>query len=622
MKTILQPIACSRTTASRGHGGSAAIFFVFAFSCLFAPSALGEWRNSLQPQGTKAAPLTVVRDGKPLYHLVLPEQPTGPERKAAEDLGHWLKEITGAELPVAGSAVGGPAIRIGTDRTAADDQYRIAVEGEHLVLTGGAGRGVVNAVYAMLEEDLGCRWYAKDGVRLPKSSTLAITVVPRSYAPRLRLRDPFYFASFDTVWSLRNRTSAPRSAVPEEHGGHLDYAGLDVHTHAVLLPADKHFKEHPQYFAQDAAGNRYAAQVCPTNPDVARIITENILKILRDKPRTEIISVSKNDNAGDQICHCTTCAPLRTSEGGTDMANQLVLVNRVAETVEKEFPAVLIDTLAYLETINVPKTIRPRENVVIRLCNDAVGAWSTPFKPARSCPVAKVAQAWSTAHDRLSIWDYNVNFSHYLAPMPNLPVIADNIRFWVEHNAIGLLTQGGYQSTSERDQLRSWVIAKLMWDPARDVAALVNDFVFGYFDAAAPPIAAYEALLQRTAEKHAAAIAAPAGGIRYPMDVPFLDKEFLDEATLLFGNAAKLAQGDAQLLHKVEREELPILYVKLARGPQLVGSEFSAVLDRFERIARRAGVNYLAEGPADFDAKIAAWRAQAKEVGKARPAAG
>src|ERR671912_282448 len=67
-------------------------------------------------------------------------------------------------------------------------------------------------------------------------------------APKLRLRDPFYFASFDPTWSLRNRTSAPDARVPEEHGGHMDYGGLFVHTHATLLPAGKYANDHPEYF--------------------------------------------------------------------------------------------------------------------------------------------------------------------------------------------------------------------------------------------------------------------------------------------------------------------------------------------------------------------------------------
>src|SRR3989442_944451 len=83
---------------------------------------------------------------------------------------------------------------------------------------------------------------------------------------------------------------------------------------------------------QDAAGKRYSAQVCPTDPDVARIVTENVLAIIAKNPHTEIVSVSKNDSGGDQICHCPRCDKLRAAEG-TEMANQLVLVNHVAEEV-------------------------------------------------------------------------------------------------------------------------------------------------------------------------------------------------------------------------------------------------------------------------------------------------
>ena len=89
------------------------------------------------------------------------------------------------------------------------------------------------------------------------------------------------------------------------------------------------------------------------------------------------------------------------------MVNQLVLVNQVAEAIEAEHPDVAIDTLAYLETIQVPKTFRPRKNAVIRLCNDSVGARSRPFTPAERCDVAKLASAWGAAHNRIYIWDYN-----------------------------------------------------------------------------------------------------------------------------------------------------------------------------------------------------------------------
>ena len=559
--------------------------------------------HALKPKGEPAAAMTIVQDAVAAYTIAFPEQATTREKKAAEDLQQWVKEMTGATLVLGNS---GSEIRIATDNSLAAEAYRIAVDGDDLVLTGGPGRGVVNAVYALLEEDLGCRFYTNDSIVLPKNKTLTITPVPRTFTPKLILRDPFYKASFDPVWSLRNRTQSPDAAVPEDHGGHVDYGGLFVHTHAALLPPDKYAHDHPDYFFKNAAGQHSAAQLCPTRPETIRIVTENVLKALKDKPHTEIVSVSKNDNAGDQICHCDRCLKLRADEGGTDMANQLFLVNQVAEAVEKEHPNVLVDTLAYLETIKPPRTIRPRKNVVVRICNDTVGAWARPFTPARQLPVAQIMKDWAAVHDRFSIWDYNVNFSHFLAPMPNMDVIADNIRFWVENNAVGVMTQGGYQSTSERDELRSWVIAKLMWDPTRDVDALVDDFVTGHYGAAAPMLKEYETLLATSRKEHESVAQNPPGGIRYPMDIAFLSKDFLAKATDIFDRAKQAAGKDETLLHRVERAELPILYVKLAQGPVT-----RDLVDRFETIARREKVDWLFEWSTRLDAQLASWKQSA-----------
>ncbi len=263
-------------------------------------------------------------------------------------------------------------------------------------------------------------------------------------------------------------------------------------------------------------------------------------QVLKANPHTEILSVSKNDS--QVSCLCERCKKLRDAEG-SDMANQLFLVNQVAEAIEAEYPEVIIDTLAYLETIQVPKTVRPRKNVAIRLCNDAVGAWSRPFTPAEQCDTAKLVSAWGAVHNRIYIWDYNVNFSHYLAPMPNLDVMVANIRFWIKNHAEGVMLQGGYQGPAEQDQFKSWVTAKLLWNPAWDEKALARDFIQGHYGKAAPAIEEYQALLERMRVDHASAMASPPGGIRYPMDAPFFTKEFVVQATDIFARAKQLAAG-------------------------------------------------------------------------------
>ena len=97
------------------------------------------------------------------------------------------------------------------------------------------------------------------------------------------------------------------------------------------------------------------------------------------------------------------------------------------------------------------------------------------------------------------------------------------------------MTQGGYQSAAERDELKSWVIAKLMWDPTRDENALVRDFTYGHYGKSADAMMEYEALLADSAK----GLENFSGGIRYPMDMPFLSREFLDRANGDFWPARK-----------------------------------------------------------------------------------
>ncbi|MGI8905278.1 MAG: DUF4838 domain-containing protein [Candidatus Sumerlaeaceae bacterium] len=571
--------------------------------------AQAEWRNALVSLAEPSDPVTLVSRAKPAGHIQLPPRPTPQERKAAADLQHWIAQITSATLPIKKSARGA-VVSIRTDDACNDEEYRIQVDGRRILLYGGRTRGVVNAVYALLEEDMGCRFYTNESIRLPTTSTLVARPVPRRYGPRLKLRDPFYYCAFDPVWSLRNRTNAPDAKVPEAHGGHVDYDNMFVHTMDKLVSATVYFKKHPEYFALQPDGSRNPIALCATEPKVAKIAIKAVRDILRRNPNTEIISVSKNDTT--VVCHCERCKKLRDAEG-SDIANQLVLVNKIADAIAADYPRVTIDTLAYLETIQVPKTVRPRKNVAIRLCNDAVGAWTYPFRPAEQCDIAKLASAWAAVHHRIYIWDYNVNFSHYLAPMPNLDIMAANIRFWIRNNAEGVMLQGGYQGAAEQDHMKCWVTAKLMWDASWDEKELVHDFIWGHYASAAPAMQEYDDLLQQMRVEHKPTMDKPAQGIRYPMDAPFITRDFITSASALFSRARELAGGDTALLQRIERAELPILYVQCERGAEFTGPEYAAVVDRFALVARREKVNTTREGPTDLDAKIAGYHAKVRK---------
>lgn len=593
---------------------SALYLFIGATSAL-AVSPHRLWRNALKPKGIPGAEITLAKDGRALYGILIPKDASTQEEKAAADLARWLNEMSGAKFTVRqesdNKAPESKVISIGGTRLLArsglkiskaklnGEGYAIADSNGDLFLLGGDTRGPINAVYALLEEDLGCRWYSRFSKTIPRSSTLKLRPVKRSYVPALEIRDPYYWEAFESTWSLRNRTNSSNAPVPAKWGGSKNYA-LFVHTFNTLVPPEKYFNDHPEYFSEHG-GKRDPGQLCVTNPDVVGITAESVKRILRAKPNAQIVSVSQNDSA--PCCACAKCTAAAETEGS--LAGPLLMfVNAVADEVAKEFPKVRISTLAYLDTSMPPRTVKPHENVAIQLCTDS-HAWPEPFLTIQETPQFQARmKAWAGMGARIHIWDYTCNFSHYAGPMPNWQVVTDSIRFFVKHNAKGIMLQGNYQTPGTSDgYMRCWVWSKLLWDPRLDTQELMKDFVFGYYGEAAAAIWDYEELLWNTWDKeHQGKLKSPPGGIRYNMSL--FDHDFMATAKGFFKRAEDLA-GEQETLQRVEEAELQILYAEIAQAAQsgktADAQGFKAVLDKFERIARREKMTHIQEGAPDFE---------------------
>ena len=289
-------------------------------------------------------------------------------------------------------------------------------------------------------------------------------------------------------------------------------------------------------------------------------------------------------------------------------------MNAVAEEVEKDFPKVTVSTLAYLDTAAPPKTVRPRKNVAIQLCTD-ISAWPEPFLTIEETEAFQARmKAWAAMGAQIHVWDYTDNYSHYPGPMPNWQVVTDSIRFFVNHNAKGVMLQGNYQTPGTADGfMRCWVWAKQLWDPSRDTRSLMKDFVYGYYGKAAPQIWEYQELLWNLWEKeHQGKLKTPQGGIRYPMSL--FDDEFMRAAKDCFQRAAR-AGGDAETVRRVEEAELQILYADISRaaesGKPANPAAFREALDKFEKIGRRIRMTHTREGNPDFEEWMTKMRALA-----------
>ena len=170
------------------------------------------------------------------------------------------------------------------------------------------------------------------------------------------------------------------------------------------------------------------------------------------------------------------------------------------------------------------------------------------------------------------------------------------------------MLQGGYRAAAERDQLKCWVTAKLLWNPAWDERALARDFIQGHYGKAAPALQEYEDLLAQLRTEHAQVMDCPAGRHSLPDGRAFLHQNIPHPGRRNLCRARSSPGATTALLRRVERAELPILYVKCVRGPEFVGDSYAQAVADFERIARRENVQFLQEGGPDFEGKLSGYK--------------
>lgn len=564
-----------------------------------------------------AASRVLVENNKSDYVIRLCAEPTPAERHAAEELKRYLKEISGVELPIReAGALPARAILVGrdseADRAAAGvdwaklggEGFIVRTCGPHLVLAGGRPRGTLYAVYSFLDQELGCRWLAPDCSRIPKRARLAVRDLNRTVVPQLEYRETFSWSGYDGDWAARNFSNGHSVRLTDAHGGKVVYQGF-VHTFYPLLPPEKHFAQHPEWYSE-RNGKRFHehGQLCLTNPEVVREVTAAVRAWLRKHPQATIVSVSQNDWHG--WCECAKCKAVDDEEG-SHSGTLLRFVNQIAENIEKEFPNVAVDTLAYQYTRKPPRLVRPRPNVIVRLCSIEC-CFSHPLE---KCPQNKAfvddIVGWSKVCQRLYIWDYVTNFAHYLLPHPNFDVLQANIRFFIAHGVRGIFEQGEYQSPGgEMLELRSYIIARLLWNPGYGAKRALDEFVDGYYGPAAPPIRKYIRLLHDKVRRdniHIRCYVQP--------NAPCFTPEIIGQAEKLFVEAERLAAKQPEILKRVRIAHMPVQYVMLIRGRAWTRDALRAgkktgpfgaawsekeTADKFLATAAVAGVTRISEG--------------------------
>ncbi|MBA2479488.1 MAG: DUF4838 domain-containing protein [Planctomycetes bacterium] len=525
------------------------------------------------------APLVVISNGVSEYTVSLAADASPSERRAADEIASYLGRIGGCVLSVTSpERAQRPVIAVGPGAAAAvdkaidlgglgDEGILLRTHGRDLILTGGPGakRGTLYAVETFLQDVAGVRWWSPTATDVPTSPSLVVPILDRRYVPRFEYRDPFWKLAFDADWAAHNRVNGPYRTFTPAHGGGVSYAGdaAFVHSFYALVPPAEHVVAHPEWFSL-IKGKRTAkaAQLCLSNPAVLEVAIERSRAWLREHPDASILSISQNDMpdaARSGRCTCEPCLAIEAEEG-SQMGPVLRFVNAVAMRLEKEFPRVAFDTLAYQYTRTPTTKTVPRPNVIIRLCS-IENSFSHPLDSETNADFRNDLRGWHRICDRLYVWGYTTSYSHYLLPFPDLRVLGPNIALYADNGVRGVLEQGNHASAgADFAELRGWVLAQLLWDPTRDGDRLVDEFVTGYYREAAPFIRSYIDLVHDRCEASGARAQIDLGP-----DAPFFTADLVVRSEALLAQARSAVAAQPELLRRVELVGVPIRYVALTR---------------------------------------------------------
>jgi len=527
------------------------------------------------------------KDGTTDYVIVVASDAISSERIAASELQSILKEVTGAHFPVKPAEKVSPAAKkiiVGPNdlfkqkfpnvrlEELMQDGIVIKTLNNDLYLAGGRPRGSLYAVYTFLEEYVGCRWWTSKESHIPKESSLTISDIDKVYVPPFQFREAFYGDIInDGVFAARLKNN-----------GHYTIIGL-VHTFDKFLPAAEYFEDHPEWYSLvngERRGGQRDGQLCLTNPEVKTIFTQRVLEKIKENPGAGIISVSQNDNKNSR-CQCEKCLELERLEGSPS-GPIIHFVNYVAEEVEKQYPDFLVETLAYHYSQKPPLHVRPRDNVLIRLCSINC-SFAQPLTSDQNYEFCKDIKGWSNVAKQLFVWDYTTNFSNFIFPHPNLKVLAPNIRLFEKFNTMGLFEQGDAKCTiGDFVELKAWLISHLMWDPSIDEEVLINEFLQGYYGDAAESIGEYLELIHACVERENTFLKT-----FMPTTDPWFKLEDMNEATKIFNEAIQRVAGNDILEARVRKAKLSFDLLWIINGNYFT----------LKSVAEQKGKEFL--GPAD-----------------------
>ena len=432
--------------------------------------------------------------------------------KHAQVLQDYIRKSSGAVLPI-NAQISQTAIKleIAPEKHSDIEEFSFTFPDKNtVVISGGSENGLKFGVYRFLEKYLGLRrlFPGKLGDHLPEHKNIIIPAENYKDKPAYLSRylgSGAYTADtgeyYDWIRSLGSNN-------PRIYMGHYLFA---------LLPQDKYGESHPEFYPElngkrvvPQPGQTTFWQPCFTAPGLAEVLAQNAIaklekgfenenrnvKFSSHDPRKKTVSLGVNDAGG--YCSCANCRNVNGNRlnyaGIPDMApGYIPLINKVADIVTAKYSDCRLPFLAYAAVAEIPAgTGKLNKRLVPEITYDSMYT----ADPVLRDNFRRVFSAWSRSLEELALGDY-VYGQPFVLPRTNFKAFAEQVKWAYEHGARHYYGES-YPGKDWMEGPKLYLLIKLLWDPAADRHAILNEWYTACVgEKAAPYLKEYFANLEK-----------------------------------------------------------------------------------------------------------------------------
>lgn len=448
--------------------------------------------------------LTVVKDGKSDWRIIVAPQPLPITLRAAEELRLYIRKATGADLPIekTGTVSGVNNIFVGDCAASVEaginsaaikpEGFVIRTIGQNLYIVGkdspgdansdhwrtAPQAGTWNGVSTFLEKYLEIRWFfpGEYGEYVPVRNTLTLGSIDVADAPKMDYRRMSYLwwnkmppARIADIksWERRNK-----------NGWSTIWNG--AHTWMQFFRGEDYFKEHPEWFAEVngrrlAYNGEYGLQMCTTNPAALDKFAETIIKTA-PSPGYEGSMFSLSPNDSGNFCECKNCRALdveKLPDGKPVLTDRMVTYcNEIAKRVNKILSEQTFGFISYSYYMLPPrKTALDPHVKVMHVLND-VGVLYYSDKVSESY-LDNMLIPWKKMTGTLYFYSHPEGNGNMVMPCMHKGAIG---KLYADLDKAGVT---GFSmnncETFDASALNNYLYLKMAWDPKSDINSIYAD---------------------------------------------------------------------------------------------------------------------------------------------------